>query len=296
MTRQWVLALGLLLTTVSTAFAQEPPCVFPRRDGVNARVRVKVSKSVNGFDYHYMLTNGSGAQQVLIKFAVQVLNADGSLLTQTSPPNWEAGGRIADTMFFVWDTFENPRGLVASASVTGLGFKEADLPAIVTFLAWGDVKRPTFPEGEAPESCENTDIIENSFKGKTVGPKPPPQDFVPIEFLNYLITLVHDSRQLGWIRETDEQRKLLRRLQMAKRRLEKNEPGKAAANLRHFLKEVDKEGCRDFRCPRGKALTSETFALLFFNGQHLFERLPQPREDEDDDRDEDDDKDGDRKQ
>ena len=164
------------------------------------------------------------------------------------------------------------RGLTAGASAIGFGFVQADLPAIVTFLAWGDVEPPSFPEGEAPE-CENTDIIQNSFKGKSVGPKPPPATFVPVEFLNYLITLVHDSRQQGWVREAKEQQHLVRMLLKAKRHLEASDPGKARSALKEFLQRVKEEGCRGFDCPKHKALTSEAYALLFFNGQFLWERL-----------------------
>ena len=163
-----------------------------------------------------------------------------------------------------------------------------DLPAIVTFLAWNDVDPPKLSEAEAPDSCQGGNVIENSFKGATVGPKPRPRDIVPVEFLNFLITLVHDSRQAGWIREEEEKRELLKILLKAKRRLEANEPAKSAKRIKKFLKEVREEGCQDFRCPKKKALTSEAFALLFFNGQFLADRLPRPpteQEDREDDED-----------
>lgn len=126
-----------------------------------------------------------------------------------------------------------------------------------------------------------------AFRTSTVGPKAPPQHFVPLEFVNYLITLLHDSRQLGWVREKEEHQKLLKTLLGAKRRLERNEPGKAAHRLEKFVERVEKDACRDFRCRKEMALTSEAFALLFFNGRYLLDRLPQPHRGHDDDRDDD---------
>ena len=124
-----------------------------------------------------------------------------------------------------------------------------------------------------------------TFHTSSVGPTAPPQNLVVFEFLNYLISLVHDSRQLGWIRKGEEQRELLKILLRAKRRLEANEPAKAAKRLEKFLKEVREESCQTFRCSWQKALTSEAFALLFFNGQFLFDHLPSPTHDRDDDGD-----------
>lgn len=274
MVRGLIMALGYLLTSVVPALsAQEQACVYPRRDLVDAHVRARVTQSGMRLDYRYLLENRSSAQQILISFAVEAFTDDGSAPTQVSPSNWEAGGPISRSAFYVWDTFDQPRGLAAGTSVTGFSFVHADLPSIVTFLAWGDVEPPSFAEGEAPD-CENTDIMENSFKGKTVGPKPPPKDFVPIDFLNYLISLLHDSRQQHWIKVDGVHQSLLAKLRNAKRKLEAGDTKVARNVLKAFLNEVQGVSCPQFTCPGNKPLTSEAYALLFFNGQYLWGRLP----------------------
>ena len=63
---------------------------------------------------------------------------------------------------------------------------------------------------------------------------------------------------------------------------------KATKRIERFLKRVREEGCRGFRCSEEKGLSSEAFALLFFNGQFLLDHLP-PSRDRDDDRDRSDD-------
>lgn len=266
-------ALTLLSTIATMAWTQEIPCVYPLRDQVKAHARVKVARVPEGFNYDYLLENRQPAMQPLVKFAVQALRSGGSNVLQKSPSGWEAGSRIRNSTFYVWNTFEDTSMLYAGRSTTGFGFAHDDVPAIVTFLAWGDVEPPSFPEGEAPESCENTDIIENSFKGQTVGPKSPPADFVPIEFLNYLITLLHDSRQLGWIEVDGVHQSLLAKLINAKRKLEEEQSAVAKNMLNAFLNEVQATSCQEFTCPGNKPLTSEAYALLFFNGQFLWERL-----------------------
>lgn len=275
MTREALLTLGVLLTMIGSAFGQQVRCVIPRMDQVNAHVRSKVTKSASGLDYHYLVENGRGAPQFLIRFAVQVSTPSGPDLTQLSPVAWEGRGRIAGTTFYSWTTFSEPRGLAPGTSAMGFRLVNAPgLPAITRFLAWNDVEPPSFTEGQAPDSCEGDDLLENSFKGVTIGPAPPPQSFVPIEFLSYVITLLHDSRRLGWITVDGVHQSLLAKLLAAKRKLEAGEPGAAGNILHAFLNEVRAVSCPEFACPGNKPLTSEAYALLFFNGQFLRERLP----------------------
>jgi hypothetical protein len=160
------------------------------------------------------------------------------------------------------------------------------LPGIRAITIEPKFKQTPVPEA-TDENVERLKAIKRAITVtlKTIGPTAPPQPFVAIEFLNYLITLVHDSRQQGWIRKNEEYQELLQELRKAKRRLEANDPGGARRPLGEFLEEVREEGCRTFQCGYDKALTSEAYALLFFNGQFLRAQLPKPPRDRDDDDD-----------
>jgi len=69
------------------------------------------------------------------------------------------------------------------------------------------------------------------------------------------------------------QQSLLAKLINAKRKLEAGQTTVAKNMLDAFLHEVLGVSCLEFTCPGNKPLTSEAFALLFFNGQFLVERL-----------------------
>ena len=71
-----------------------------------------------------------------------------------------------------------------------------------------------------------------------------------------------------------EQQSLLAKLVEAKRKLEDGNSKVAKNMLNAFLNEVRAGSCEQFTCPGNKPLTSEAYALLFFNGQYLVERLP----------------------
>jgi hypothetical protein len=133
------------------------------------------------------------------------------------------------------------------------------------------------PVDEAtPENTERIKAIEKAIAVtlKTMGPTAPPKDFVPLEFLNYLLTLLHDSRQQGWIKVDGIHQSLLAKLLNAKRKLEAGQGAVAKNILNAFLNEVQAVSCPEVTCPGNKPLTSEAYALLFFNGQFLWERLP----------------------
>jgi len=60
----------------------------------------------------------------------------------------------------------------------------------------------------------------------------------------------------------------------AKRKFEAGDVGVAKNVLGAFLHEVRATSCPEFECPGNEPLTSEAYALLFFNGQYLVDRLP----------------------
>jgi hypothetical protein len=261
--RRWLAILALSIGLAGAAPAEPPPCVMPRADRVNPHVRAVVTRSAGGFTYRYGVTNKPDARQTLIRFAVEAFTA--SPPVQTSPPVWEARGNFTESPLFLWSTFVEPRGLRPGTSASGFGFITPAPPTIVSFLAWGDAPIPIIPDRPETDSCENSDVIENSFKGLTVGPKTP-QPFVAIESVNHLITLLDDSRRLGWITGDGIHQSMLAKLTDAKRRLEANDAAGAKANVNAFIAQVG--------AVLNQPSTSEAYALLYFNGQYVSDRLP----------------------
>lgn len=189
--------------------------------------------------------------------------------------------------FASWGGIEDSSLILPGRIFEGFQLTSYGLPGIRSVEIQPDIDWDNVPdEFSTPERARQ---LRDSliFSTKTIGPKAPPQTFVPLEFLNYLMSLVHDSRQQGWVREAKEAKKLLQDLLKAKRRLEAGDPGKARSALKEFLERVKHEGCRGFHCPKNKALTSEAYALLYFNGKFLQAKLPKPPGDRDDDRDDD---------
>lgn len=185
--------------------------------------------------------------------------------------------------FAGWGSIDEPFRILPGQAREGFRLTSYGLPGIRAMRMQPDIDYDNLPAefGNPEKARQLRDGL--IFQARTVGPEPPPQAFVPLEFLNYLITLLHDSRLQGWVRKAEAHQELLEELRKAKRRLEANDPGGARKPLGEFLREVREEGCRGFQCNDDKALTSEAYALLFFNGQFVQAQLPRPPGAPDDD-------------
>lgn len=187
-----------------------------------------------------------------------------------SPPNWNSGlsilGRVG------WGSDDVKDQILPGSSLEGFKIMTRGIPSIREFVIEPKLVPPSEESDITPEQIQEVED-KVSFKSKTIGPTAPPQNFVPIEFLNYLISLLHDSHQLSWIKVDGVHQSLLAKLLEAKRALEKDQIRVAKNALNAFLNEVRAVSCAEFACPGNKPLTGEAYALLFFNGQFLAERL-----------------------
>ena len=209
-----------------------------------------------------------GSEETFQKVPIVPVGIDG-------PAGWTYGlGETKEGQGFAsWGALEGsnvrPGTFVEDFILTPFG-----LPGIrgVQIEPWIDPEQ--IPENLTEWTGLNAYYEQFTFRGKTVGPKAPPQSIIPIDFLNYLISLLHGSRELGWIKVDGVHKSLLAKLLEAKRALEKGQTNVTKNTLNAFLNEVKALSCPEFTCPGNKPLTSEASALLFFNGQFLMERLP----------------------
>jgi hypothetical protein len=263
--------LAVVLGVSTAALAQQPACVVPPANRVSPDIRAAVTASGSGLNYDYFVTNKADAQQALIRFAVEAFTV--SPPVSTAPPGWKTGRRMVKSAAIFWGSVAEPRGVPPGASLGGFRFSSTALPAIVKYLAWGDVELSIVPDGSAPESCSGSEMFENSYKGVTVGPKTPPP-FVALDSLNQLIALLHESRRLGWVRRDGVHQSMLTKLREAKRRVEANDLAGANNNVTAFIAEVGRVSCEDVYCRGNQPATSEAYAVLYFNGKYVSERLP----------------------
>ncbi|MBI4824630.1 MAG: hypothetical protein HY805_10450 [Nitrospirae bacterium] len=158
--------------------------------------------------------------------------------------------------------------------------ESSGLPAIVSYYAAGWISlEQMMVDGdltaEEEEACADVlDVLKNSVKGKTLGPKDPPAELKPIDFLNYIINLKHEAFTLGWITNKGIEMSLDQKLDAAKKKLEQGQNSTAKNILNALINEVEAQGCETYdNCLKGKHLLPEAYALLKYNVLYLIERL-----------------------
>ena len=136
-------------------------------------------------------------------------------------------------------------------------------------------------------TLQQSDSIKESlrFRGLTVGPSAPPANFVALSFLDTLISYKHQAVSLGWLRDKRDEdcdddekleegiiRNLDKRLDKARRAIERGDSSKAKKELEKFVRKVEK-----IRRRGEQQMTSEAYALFKFNAEYLISKLPRRR-------------------
>ena len=184
-----------------------------------------------------------------------------------------------------------------SGKVSGFAFRTSfGLPGIVAYYAEGYAPLPRCPEGGAVNFIPGYDDLTPygpGIIGRTIGPTAPPLPFLPIDFLDYIVSLKHEAYNLGWIvqgrdddkgKREDEEKGILnsldKKLEKAKAELVKGDTKEAIEKLKSFIHEVealykkDKEKEERHKKEEGHShITSEAYALLKYNTQYLIEQL-----------------------
>jgi hypothetical protein len=300
-----LLALGCLATSLSSTWSQPIPSPL---QGVTMAGRLSQDPTTRIFTFDYRMTNPPVNDGAIFFIALDVSRGPGDAVLSreglvngpryffnlsedafqrvpmvpvgiNAPEGWfpalgTSSGDSPPGLAF-WGALSKASTMGPGQTVDGYRLTSYGLPAIRAVQVRPLIDWDNLPD-EFYENLEKSRALGDSllFRTSSVGPKAPPQNFVPLEFLNYLIALVHDSRQLGWIKDDGLQQSLLAKLTTAKRKLEASDTASAKNVLGAFLNEVQGASCPDFSCPGNKPLTSEAYALLFFNGQFLVDRLP----------------------
>jgi hypothetical protein len=264
-------------------------CFFQTGDKISIFVSGQASRdtATEIFSYSFTIKSNPQSEQNVWVFDI-ILREKGIIISAGSPFDWGGPGwsgkptkysdrrEIKPPYKIVWTAPEG-KDIKPSEIVSGFTFQTSfGIPGIVDYYAEGDAYA-WCPEGMAVDFITGYDDLTTygpGIVGKTIGPTAPPADFKPVDFLNYVINLKHQSTSLGWIKNAGIENSLDAKLDNAKNSLE-NGDTKAAKNiLNALINEVEGQGCETYeKCTDGKHLTPEAYALLKYNVQYLIEKL-----------------------
>ena len=305
-----LLAILFLLPTNSfagTGYYED--CYYETGDRISLSVsgRVLKDKEKGIFTYSYSVKNNPQSEQDVWVFRT-VLPEKSIVINAIAPADWGGPGwsgkptkyghlRKSERTPPYYISWTAPRGrnMKPSEEASGFMFKTSyGLPGIVDYYAEGDAPLPKCPEGMAVNFIPGYDDLTPygpGIVGRNIGPVALPATFVPLDFLNYIISLKHEAYNLGWIvqgkgddkgKKEDEEKGIMKsldkKLEKAKAELAKGDTKEAVEKLKSFIHEVeglykeDKE--EKHKKEEGHShITSEAYGLLKYNAQYLLEQL-----------------------
>ncbi len=265
MLRNLVLSLVIFLPLTGPLIAQDE--LIP---GNKIAVVFQLQTSLDGekYTYRYSMTNKPEAQQDVYRF--WLLPPKTVILDNLrAAPRWNTGLDHVDSLLLVNFIARKHADIKPGTTLDGFSFSSIGIPGIISFYAEGEHPLPKFPRGMATDSIPGYDDLTPygpGIIGKTVGPVPPPTPFVPLVFLDTLISYKHQAFALGWISEEGIVTSLDSKLDAARPAIINDRPS-AKQILQAFVLELDG------LITQSGQITSEAHALLKFNAEYLISKL-----------------------
>lgn len=226
--------------------------------GVSVHCVVSIENSE--YTYGYTWTNQPDSKQGIENIYVGGL-AD--TCSNHAPAGWHAssssyvGGR-----YFYNSTFDILGTISPGHSLAGFGTVSISPPTMVKYYVQGF---RWFGQTATDEEYRN-DILTNSVSGYTLGTSDTTQPSVSSYVLDSLKSYVAQSRSLGWIASQSSADTYARFIDTAKAQLQRND----SLSARRALDSIMQHAVAD----SASVLTSEAFALIFFNAQYLLAQMP----------------------
>ncbi len=241
----------------STIELETTEMCFPRNN-FTPIVTAVVTKEGNAFRYNYKVENSASSAQSINKFDVYGSESGEKYIenyyssVNTTFKNWRGDERRNSV---TW----RGRSIKPGKSLDGFSYISLGLPDIgFAYLRGFNYEGP---------DCYADDYKSNSVKMKTIVAKLPPLPFIPIDFLNSLTTYTDSSYALGWIKDEQTRDKYNNYFSTAKTYLEQGDSTSARSELQKVLTDCNTDS--------SSTLTTEAYALLYFNTEYLVNKLPE---------------------
>ncbi len=238
--------------------------VFLPAASAKADVNCKVSHRDDIYMFNYEVFNKHNSKRRIQKFHIEHGLYD---LNGSAPFGWKYGHAVKKTpASWVYDLSNTANLILPGQSKKGFIIESFGLPKIINFYIQSERGSAQYNGDDVLIKMHN-DIINNSFKGKTIAPFEISSPFIPINFIDTLKNYNTQSYELGWIKEEPTLTKYNNYLTTAKNYLIEGDSTSARNELQLVI--------NDCVADSSTVLTSEAFALLYFNTEYLISQLPE---------------------
>jgi hypothetical protein len=166
----------------------------------------------------------------------------------------------------VFGATDDPDPIKPGSSLDGFVITSMGLPSIREVRATVDRDPKDIPpswQDESPDKPADPNALY--WIGKTIGPKAPPANFDAKAFCDYLSLLNEQSAANQWIKAKGLEDELELQISGIKKRLAAKDNKMAKKLIEVLIDKIKKE--------ENKGLSSEAFALLYYNASYLADHL-----------------------
>jgi len=236
--------------------------VYTVANNLQIEIKAKVGKQSTGELYYgYTLFNNPSSNQRIASFYVKEFVDS---FKNSAPAGWTSG-RLQDERLICYDEYPDTARIYRGHSLDGFTIEAFSVPVIQPFYiqAYHEIINHSV---EHQDQADIDDIFSNSVKGFTVGPKDTPSTLDGISFLDTLKGYISQSRSLGWISNQPTADKYSAFVDSTKAELLRSDSAAALVTLDSVMQQSVRDS--------SSSLTSEAFALIYFNAQYLAGQLP----------------------
>ena len=221
-------------------------------------VRCTVQKHNDLFTYNYVVHSDTSSRQNISDIYIGGLEDTTSDL---APALWQSGSSsyIGGRAFIKYEAGEYYL-IHPGQTLSGFQTVSAALPIIVNYHIQGYTP-PIF----VSEEKEKQNILNNSVIGYTLGTSDTSLRFSTIDFVDTIKSNIRQSHSLGWISQRSVTDKYLVLFDSAKIQLQRKDNTAARSTLATVMQHSVQDS--------SGILSSEAFALIFYNAKYLEEQL-----------------------
>jgi len=266
-TKQICLCFLMSIGVQARGFSQDTLNIlyYPSAKEFTETVHASARLSGDSLAYAYTVENSINSLQSVYLFDVSISS---TVKSTGTPKEW--GVRVGEGILAIprvmWSSSDSINNIAPGTTLGGFTFSSKGLPSIKSYYAMAFVLPPVV-EVEPDSIVGGGGFLKRSKIGRTLAPTDPPNPFIPLAFLDTLISYKHQAFALGWIKNQGIANSLNQKLENARRQLERGNKTPARNMLRAFVNEVEALN------KQGKQLTSEAYALLKFNAEYLIGKL-----------------------
>jgi hypothetical protein len=224
-------------------------------------INCNVSNLDNQLKFQYIIGNDGNSQQTIYEFYISNIAVNSVDADSESGNGFEAA--LFDNMWLF--SASSPSTLIPPGKTVGdFWYIGEGLPGVSKSYLRGLIP-PELARGISDESMRES-VYDNSVIKTTIGLKGIPDNIEPKSYVDTLIYYTTQSYELHWIENEGIFNSLTVKLENAKDHLANDRNGQAANVLNAITNEVEAQN--------GNQLTSEAYALLYYNAEYLIEQIP----------------------